>query len=354
MGQQGGGNYRQVGSPGDVRNINPWTENVFNRFEQMLPGAQAGMNDIAQRLMGLEYDPEAAQRMFMSQVPGLRELVRDSTRPYEGAAQSWAQMAADQARRDVANQYSGGGMYSGAFGSAVGQGMAQPYMQAAMGEAQMQGEMTQDMFQNTLMQLANQYSTGKQLEAAGLQNAGNLYGQQFGAASDVMGRLAAPEWWQPTYVYEPEEQPMWQQMMGGALTGGLTGLATGGPVGGVIGALGGGASGALGTGNPASMGYAGGMIGGRMGAGAQVPGTANYSTNVPASMRSWGGETYSPSTQAFSPDWGGESYSPRGPVPNFSTNVGPYNPQGYFSPQDNMLRYGGYGSMVPSWDPYRY
>jgi len=276
MGDQGGG-YEQIGSASDVQNINPYTDQIMNRFQQMMPAAQAGMNDVAQQAMGADYNPEKALNMFMERIPELQDVVSESVRPMRMAGEDWAKAAADQARQDVAQQYSGqGGLYSGGFGQAVGQGMAEPYLQANQQSQQLQAQMAQNLYGQTMDQLAQQYAQGKQMEMQGLGTAGEMYGQQFNLAGQGMAQMGAPEYWQPQYVQEPEDP----SVLGNALSGGVMGLATGGLPGALMGAAGGGLGAAFGQDAGTGYGMAGGRLGQGLGAGPQESGGYNFMGNV--------------------------------------------------------------------------
>ncbi len=246
-----GNDYKTIGSSADVENINPNTQNAWNAFYQMMPAAQAGMGDVVAGLAGVDHDPNAWFNQWQSQMPYMQQITQMATEPYRQGMNNYADVAANQARRNIEQNYGGGGLYSGAFGKAVGEGMSAPYFQAAANTEGLQANLLQALAgQGMGINSQNQQTaTNAQLQA--LAEQGNLWGNQMNMAGAGMAQLGAPEWWQPTWV---EDTPVWQQALGGAVSGGLTGLMTGNPLGGILGALGGGASGALGMGG-AGAGY---------------------------------------------------------------------------------------------------
>lgn len=248
-----GADYKAIGDPSDVQNINPYTQNAWNQMSQMFPAAQAGMQGIIGQLGSMaEYSPEAWMEQLISQNPTLQGFVQQSVDPFGQAANRYADVAAGNAMRDIEARYAGTNLHSGDFGQAVAQGVAEPYLQAAQASEALQSNMS-----NSLLQLAaqlnaqgQQYATQSEIEKLAQQ--GNLYQGMLNTAGAGMASLGQPEYWQPTYV---EDTGPLKRTLGGAISGALTGIMSGNPMGALIGGIGGGAMGALGMGG-AGAGYA--------------------------------------------------------------------------------------------------
>jgi hypothetical protein len=76
-------------------------------------------------------------------------------------------------------------------------------------------------------------------------------GQQYGMLGQVLGQtgqMAAPTYWEPSYVYQEGEEGWLKGLLGGALQGGLAGLMTGNPALALAGAGAGGLGSLLGMG----------------------------------------------------------------------------------------------------------
>jgi hypothetical protein len=248
-----GTDYKAIGDPSDVQNINPYTQNAWNQMSQMFPAASAGMQGIIGQMGSMtQYDPDAWMRQLISQNPTLQGFVQQSVDPFGQAATRYADVAAANAMRDIEARYAGTNLHSGDFGQAVARGVAEPYLQAAQASEALQSNMS-----NSLLQLAaqinaqgQQYAIQSELERLAQQ--GGLYGSMLNTAGAGMASLGQPEYWQPTYV---EDVGPLKGALGGAVSGALTGIMSGNPWGALIGGLGGGAMGALGMGG-AGAGYA--------------------------------------------------------------------------------------------------
>lgn len=329
--------YKTVGSSADVENINPNTQNSYNALAQLLGSGQAGMGQVIADLRSLDYDPEAWFSQWQSQMPYMQQLAGEAVAPYNEAGISYAQQASNQARRNIEQQYGGGGLYSGAFGKAVGEGMASPYLQAAANSEQLQANLFQGLASPAMGYSAQGQQFNTQADLQALAEQGNLFGAQMTAGAAGMTQLGMPEYWQPTYV---EDVPVWQQMLGGGVSGALAGLASGNPLGALLGGLGGAASGALGM----------------SGAGAGAAASGYFDSR----QRQSNVDAWTNMLQNFQ--------TPQGSVPNVPTmpmyqatlgNLGYQYPMGqssYYPPtpitMDNSLMslYQNYGSVTP--DPF--
>jgi len=235
--------YLAVGSAGDVQNVNAErTDSFWNTI--FGPGggyntALANMNTysgaltgLAQQAQGINYDPNAYFGMFNAQLPQFQSMVNQALTPFGRNAGSYADLAANQTRQAVEGQYAHkGNLYSGGFAEAASQGMAMPYYQAAMQEAQMRSGMLGDLWKTALPMAGQQYANSVNTKLQGIGMAGDIYGNLYGGAAQLAGAnlgagasLAAPEWWQPSYVENPGHWANWAPQLTGGVIGGVLGL----------------------------------------------------------------------------------------------------------------------------------
>jgi hypothetical protein len=182
--------FVKVGSASDVENVNSDKTNQF-------------WNTI----MGNYSDPNSAFRQFMSQAPELQNLIFGATSPLQQRFSEYGDIMANSAIKDVANQFSGiGGLNSGAAISAATRGAAEPRANLLAQLGQTQAGMLGNLFSGAM---SGNY---------GLQQTGLQAGAQ----------MAAPEWWQPTWMENPDyiSTGDWLQM-GASVVGGLGGAALG-------------------------------------------------------------------------------------------------------------------------------
>jgi hypothetical protein len=158
----------QVGNAADVQNVNPFSQGMWQQLGN-LQGQFAPTNNIA-NLQGV--------------MPGIQSIVNQLISPVSQNMNETADTLANQAVADVASQYSNMG--------ALNSGAALTDMLRK----------TQDVRGNVMTNIAGLQS---QL-GGGLLN--SLLGQMGGAyQGGLQGQMqmAAPEWWQPTYMqsYQP-------------------------------------------------------------------------------------------------------------------------------------------------------
>jgi len=329
-----GADYKAIGDPGDVQNINPYTQNAWNQMSQMFPAAQEGMQGIIGAISNMgTYDPNAWLGQLQSQNPTLQGFVQQAVDPFYTASESYARAGADQARRAVEAQYAGRNIYSGDFAQAVGKGMAMPYMEAAKASEQLQAQTYGGLLQLAAQLNAQQQQTAAQTELEKMAQQGGMYESMMNTAGAGMAQLGAPEWWQPTYVQDTSGL---KGALGGALSGALTGIMSGNPWGALVGGIGGLGMGALGMSGAAAGQAASGYFGARQ--------DANQYDDYMAAMKEYMnpvgyGNPPSPAYHSFNPanqgwntggDWGG-----------YMTN-----------PWANSAMYHGYNYMgTPQYDP---
>ena len=260
--------YQRLGSPNDVVNVNPYTKEYYNiskqnlenynqLMKQYLGKSEAAEGDL-RRIMNqmgsykfeVSYDPLAAQRAFLSTAYSYQPVVDQLLQTQQGS--DYARTLSAEAARQVASQFAGqGGLQSGAALKAMMEGATTPLAQY---QAQREAARNQ-----ALMQLLGQgyaglqrgYELAPQLELQrqqaqfgvlgsqadianrllGYGMAGQqLYGGLGQGALSAMGGMAAPQWWQPTYVANPNYRSPLDAIGLGlsagnlANSGGLTGL----------------------------------------------------------------------------------------------------------------------------------
>jgi hypothetical protein len=158
------------GSASDVKNVNPQTD----AFMKQIMGLMGGIQESAMDPMGA----------FMKALPGLFEQAVGANSPYAKAAQDYANAITPGAVKAAITPYNEENAYysSGAAGA------------AGKAAAEVQAGAAKDI-------MAMQTQLAGQLAGAG---AGLLQSQQglFGQLAGVGGSLAAPEYWQPTYVQQ--------------------------------------------------------------------------------------------------------------------------------------------------------
>jgi len=297
--------YDRVGSADDVININDRTDAQFDRLrgqystsmddlrrqmaqQGQFSGQAAGLlgqlqsqgGQFDQDIQGLlsqltnfnssaEFDPDAANRQFLSQAPQLQQLARES----------FAQTPSDERLRNMENQLArrvgdqfSGNPNSGAFTSSVAEAMLQPRFQMEqqrrqniaglqnqlLGTAQQQA--SQNMFRDYQAQrqgeqdYLNQLRTGVQgfqgerqalmerlLQGVqGFQGLGqqamqgaSLFGDLAQGAQQGLTGLSAPEYWQPNYQGNPDyitQSQLNNQLAAGigSASGALSGIPQGG------------------------------------------------------------------------------------------------------------------------------
>jgi hypothetical protein len=200
------------------------------------------------------FDPNAGFNSFLAQFPALQNVIKNSV----GTLASDDAVKALQAGalRSVASKLPGASAGSGAFARAASEGLSAPLFQIqAQNEAERSNAMNSGI--NNLLGLTNQNEMNRvnterslfsdKLDALtkGFQGAlgladssGNSQGQLLSSLGNLMGiggQLAAPEWWQPTYVQDPNyfsAKDIFGSLLG--LGSGAANLATGGGTGGIM------------------------------------------------------------------------------------------------------------------------
>jgi hypothetical protein len=252
--------YTRLGSPGDVSNVNPYTKQMLdqmladrNYFKNWMESGQSQtsrygsliddqIQNIGKFNFTSSYDPLAAQRQFLGQSPELQHLVDRSYGMDQ--AQEQAKLLAARSAQEVAAQFGNqGAINSGAALKAMSEGAAAPMAQYLTDAERMRNQLLSGLWdrsfsglqqgnifaaqqdlatqQENYARLLNMLQALQAQQAMGFnqqQLGSNLYGQ----TGAMLGQYGAPQWWQPTYVGNPNYiNPM--DMLGmGAQIGMLT------------------------------------------------------------------------------------------------------------------------------------
>lgn len=172
-----GGSYEQIGGPEGVTNVNPMTGDILQVLMGQLQAGGSGAEQLISQLGSNDF-------LSILEDPRLQGAIGQ----FAGERNTLAEQAAQNAQRQISGQYAGTGLYSGSFGEAVGQGVGQAYQQGATDIAGMQ----QGLY-------------GQALGIAGQQQTSALgfYGQQMGGALAGLAGMGMPEYYDPTYAYDP-------------------------------------------------------------------------------------------------------------------------------------------------------
>ncbi len=193
-----GGGFEEQGSAAGAVNINPFTEDIMSTLQGALSKGQEGAEGILNDMSNFSF----------LDILGDKRL-QDIIGKFAGERNTLADQAAAQAQRQISGSYAGTGLYSGAFGEAVGRGVGET-RQAAVTDI-----------------------AGKQLGLFG--QALGITGAQQGQALDYFGRgesgalaglsgIAQPEFYNPTYAYDPGPLGDLANLFGTAASATMTGF----------------------------------------------------------------------------------------------------------------------------------
>lgn len=213
----------------DMNNYNQMTQ-WLGQGQGYMGRSSALLDQMANFKSGVQYDPNASIRQFLSMAPSMQQVARESIG--SGSAEGDLATMQAQALRDVAAQFGPDAGNSGAFQSQAITAMAQPRYQAAMARQQLEAGLTgnllgglqsqlganyineanvglqrEQMGLNALGQAAQGYSGLTQQAMSGAGIFGNLYGQQLqnqqsreNMLMGLMGALNEPVWYTPPTV----------------------------------------------------------------------------------------------------------------------------------------------------------
>ncbi len=241
--------FQQVGSPGDVSQVNPFSQNAFNFFTGGLGQFGAGSAQLARQAAG-GFDPLGAQNAFIAGSPGLQNVVLAATSPLMQSQLALGNQLAGTAVQNVASQFGAQGIpiSSSAFAQQAARAAGQQQQQALANIFQAQTGLAGQLLGGSQQQLGQAFNLAPQL---GLQAAGQL-GQLAGLQGQGLQALGRPEFFVPQFV-EMEMGGGFADIFGGAMQGAGAGASLGNllfpGLGGLIGAgLGGLAGGFAGSG----------------------------------------------------------------------------------------------------------
>lgn len=190
-----GGKTVPVGQASDVQMINQGDfSNWQNQLKQMLGSFGSGIGLGTSQDGGIgSFDPMSALNAFMSQQGGLAQLanqnVSGALSDVYSTGRAQAQAAADQARRQAADDLAAAGLLqSGAGIGAMTKATAQPMMEMETNLANMRS-------QALMQQLGQLQGTAGGLLSQGYQTGAGLLGQILGE----QGQANQPQYWAPQY-----------------------------------------------------------------------------------------------------------------------------------------------------------
>ncbi len=172
-----GGSFEQVGDASQSVNVNPFTEDILATLMGQL---QAGGQRAEQTMASMQNFDFLA----MLNDPRLQGAVGQ----FAGERTTLARQAAEQAQQQISGQFAGTGLYSGAFGEAVGEGVGRAYQAGAT-----------DIAGKQLGLFGQALGIGGQQQG---QQLGFFGEQQAGAMAGLSG-ISRPEFYDPTFAYDP-------------------------------------------------------------------------------------------------------------------------------------------------------
>lgn len=225
--------YRNTQQP---TNINPMTDQAWNQiqeqntnlnnwFQRSLGDSRtAGQGDFGasrnmlSQLSNMSFDPQAANRAFMSQVPEFQNLVRSSI----GDSSSEQELARMRSivGEEAASRF-GGSPTSAAFQQSVMRATAEPGLQYMMNRENLQSQMLGNLLNQNLGQMNQGFWNQAQFgannlgsAAQGMSNLGNTalqselarmsqLGSMLGQNMNLIGQFGQPTLWSPDMVTNP-------------------------------------------------------------------------------------------------------------------------------------------------------
>ena len=231
--------YMSVGDPSDVTNVNPYTGQVMSSLQDLtgslrgnLFGGEGLISDISSGEITQDYDPQSAINQFLSLTPQLQGVATETTTGGR-AADINDQLAGNISRR-VSDQFQGNPQ-SGAFASSVSSALAEPMFQAQMQREALRNRLLQGLYGDTLSQLGRGDLAQMQMRA---DLARAALGEQMGLLGQTMGmqtQMGQPEWWEPTYVRDPDYVSSRDILgIGSSILGSILGGGDGGGLGDIV------------------------------------------------------------------------------------------------------------------------
>ncbi len=193
-----GGDFEQVGSASDVTNVNPLTGDILQQLLGQLQAGGEGASQIIDQLGSFDFLDVLGD-----------ERLQGAISSFAGERNTLADQAATQAQRQISGQFAGTALHSGAFGEAVGLGVGQARQAAVTDIAGKQ----LGLF-------------GQALGVAGQQRGQELgfFGQQIGGALQGLSSFGRPEFFNPTFAFDPGPLGGFANILGLGSSAALTGL----------------------------------------------------------------------------------------------------------------------------------
>ena len=193
-----GGEFEEVGGAEGAVNVNPLTGDILQTLlGQLQSGGQGAEQTIA-----------SMQNFDFLDILG-DERLQGAIGSFAGERNTLADQAATQAQRQISGQFAGTALHSGAFGEAVGLGVGQARQAAVTDIAGKQ----LGLF-------------GQALGVAGQQRGQELgfFGQQIGGALQGLSSFGRPEFFNPTFAFDPGPLGGFANILGLGASTALTGL----------------------------------------------------------------------------------------------------------------------------------
>ena len=203
MGMSGQEPFLKMGDSSDVVNTSPYTGDLWSQLMSSGGFLQNFLDEGANyaSMASAASDPMAFMNAFIGLAPQLQGIATGATSPFVDATMGVANTAAGNAVDQVLNRFSSdNALYSGAATeTAVNEGARaqNSFVQQALGA---QTNLANTLLGGGMNTLSNAFANQGGLLA-------QLAGQQYGLGSNALGAaagLAAPEYWQPTYMENPD------------------------------------------------------------------------------------------------------------------------------------------------------
>jgi hypothetical protein len=210
--------YMELGDPEDVTNVNPYSDPFMQQLREQGGNTWNQLNQGMGNMTGMinSLDPMAAQRAFLGQEGAMRGIAEQNYDQFNTANRAVADRLSQQAVDNISGHFGDtgpGALRSGAAAQAISEGAINPILQSNAQIGQMiggqAGQLQGQNMSNLFTQMRGYDQMGLNAQQGLNQLMGGMYGQQLGQR----GQMARPEWWQPTYMPNPNYMSP-QEMIG--------------------------------------------------------------------------------------------------------------------------------------------
>lgn len=200
--------YMELGDPEDVTNVNPYSDPFMQQLQEQGGNTWNQLNRGMGQMSGMigALDPMAAQRAFLGQEGAMRGISEQNYDQFNTANRAVADRLSRQAVDNISAHFGDtgpGALRSGAAAQAISEGAINPILQSNAQIGQMiggqAGQLQGQNMSNLFTQMRGYDQMGLNAQQGLNQLMGGMYGQQLGQ----QGQMARPEWWQPTYMPNP-------------------------------------------------------------------------------------------------------------------------------------------------------